>query len=231
MQEGRAGGEDRDQGGNQNFPCDNSGSGGQAREATPASTRDGRGTQGVPGAKPRPPLSMKGRTVVAKTLGWAPALLSLKGGGPGPGGLPPTLPATTQSSRPLFQAGPHCLGLTHPTPLQAQEVADSGTSLRAGRHREPKAQVTDLMWPRSPGREALYPQPRLPLLPTSSASNHLLSLGDVYTVPRRPPSHPLVPSSWTAAHHHRSPWPPLLRPIPASSPCPSTLLAQSGPEA
>ena len=55
MQKGRAGGEDRDQGGNQNFPCDNSGSSGQAREATPASTGDGRGTQGVPGAKPRPP--------------------------------------------------------------------------------------------------------------------------------------------------------------------------------
>lgn len=93
------------------------------------------GPRGCLELSPGPPLSMKRGTVVVKTLGWAPALLSLKGGGSGPGGLPPNLPAAAQSSRPLFQAGPHCSGLTHPTPPQAHEVGDSGTGLRAGHHR------------------------------------------------------------------------------------------------
>ena len=48
------GGEERDQGGNQNLPRNNSGSSRQAREATPASTGESRGTQRVPGAEPRP---------------------------------------------------------------------------------------------------------------------------------------------------------------------------------
>lgn len=82
------GGEERDQGGTQHLPRDNSGSSGQAREATAASTGEGRGPRGCLELRPGPPLRMKRGMVMAKTPGWAPALLSLKGGGPGSGGLP-----------------------------------------------------------------------------------------------------------------------------------------------
>ena len=157
------GGEERDQGGNQNLPCDNSGSSRQAWEATPASTGEGRGTQRMPGAEPRPasqhekgdssgedprvgpcsPVSQR-RWVWA----WWP---------------PPKSSGCCSELQASVPGRTSLLGLDPPHPATGPRSGGQWYRPQSwSSQKRTKPHVTELMWPRSPGRKALDPQPCLP---------------------------------------------------------------------
>lgn len=115
--EGPRGEEERDQGGNQNLPCDNSGSSkdrlGRLPQLLPG--RAG-GPRGCLELSPGPPLSMKRGTVVVKTLGCAPALCLSKEVGLGLVASPKSSGCCSELQAPV-PGRTSLLGLEHPTPL------------------------------------------------------------------------------------------------------------------
>lgn len=225
------GGEEKDQGGTQHLPRDNSGSSGQAREATPASTGEGRGTQRVPGAAPRPASPHEkgdgngedprvGPCSPVSQRRWAWAWWP-----------PPKSSGCCSELQASVPGRTSLLGLDPPHPATGprsggQRYRPQSWSSQRGQSPGHRADVAT-----EPGTQrAISPATPAPCCPPPQPPIALLSLSDPHTVPQRPPSHSPVPRQGeqptpTGAPGHRwllRPIPacPLRRHVPAISPCP-----------